>query len=101
MESNQIEEMTYIIQNTWLPIMRGQDTVGETHIGERDAIRIATKLIEANYVKQQEGGWVLEREPNGKPYFFHCSICDKETKVGTAFCPNCGAKMTKEVAKDE
>ena len=51
--------MTSIIQNTWLPIMR-TGYGGETHIGERDAIRIANKpLLEANYVKQREGKWKL------------------------------------------
>lgn len=53
---------------------------------------------EAGYRKQSEGEWLLEREPNGKPYCFHCSVCDGDfhhigIRVATKFCPNCGAKM--------
>jgi hypothetical protein len=96
-EKNQLEDMTSIIQNTWLPIMRGQDTVGETHIGERDAIRIANSLIEANYVKQREGKWKL-----GSYGFGTCSVCnftqasvyDQDTYQ--RYCGHCGAKMSLE-----
>jgi hypothetical protein len=97
MENTQLEEMTSIIQNTWLPIMRGQDTVGETHIGERDAIRIANSLIEANYVKQREGKWKL-----GSYGFGTCSAC-KFTQASIwdydnyqKYCGHCGAKMSLE-----
>ena len=98
MENNQLEEMTSIIQNTWLPIMRGQDTVGETRIGERDAIKIANSLIEANYVKQHEAEWL-----KGKYGLYVCSVCDKTCPYDAQaddisyweckFCPSCGAKM--------
>ena len=49
------------------------------------------------------GRWILEREPNGKPYCFHCSVCDSDYHcigivVASDYCPNCGAKM--EVADD-
>ena len=45
--------------------------------------------------------WVLEREPNGKPYCLHCSVCDDDfhhISIETAFdyCPHCGAKMDNE-----
>lgn len=44
------------------------------------------------------GKWILEREPNGKPYCFHCSVCDSDYHcigivVASDYCPNCGAKM--------
>lgn len=44
------------------------------------------------------GRWILEREPNGKPYCFHCSVCDSDYHcigivVASDYCPNCGAKM--------
>jgi hypothetical protein len=97
MENTQLEEMTSIIQNTWLPIMRGQDTVGETHIGERDAIRIATSLIEANYVKQREGKWKLGSYGFGtcsECNFTQASIWDYDNYQN--YCGHCGAKMSLE-----
>lgn len=47
------------------------------------------------------GRWILEREPDGKPYCFHCSVCDDDFHhigIMTAYdyCPNCGAKMDGE-----
>lgn len=47
------------------------------------------------------GRWILEREPNGRPYCFHCSVCDGDFHYigiisATDFCPNCGAKMDLE-----
>lgn len=44
------------------------------------------------------GKWVLEYEPNGKPYCFHCSVCNGDFHyIGITtkydFCPNCGADM--------
>lgn len=46
----------------------------------------------------RHGHWILEREPNGRPYCFHCSVCDDDfhhigIKSATDYCPNCGAKM--------
>ena len=97
MENTQLEEMTYIVQNTWLPIMRGQDTIGETRIGERDAIRIANNLIEANYIKQAEAEWIPSTRYHG---FYMCSSCRSTNKEHQtfyrnvwSFCPHCGAKI--------
>lgn len=47
---------------------------------------------------QVHGRWLLEREPNGKPYCFHCSVCDGDYHyigivTASDYCPNCGAKM--------
>lgn len=101
MENTQLEEMTSIIQNTWLPIMRGYDTVGETRLSERDASRIANQLIEAKYVKQREAEWL-----RGKDGLFVCSVCNKTCPYDASaddilyweckFCPNCGAEMNRE-----
>lgn len=46
----------------------------------------------------KHGHWILEREPDGKPYCFHCSVCDNDfhhigIMSATDYCPNCGAKM--------
>lgn len=42
--------------------------------------------------------WLLEREPDGKPYCLHCLNCDYDfkhigIKVAYNYCPNCGNKM--------
>lgn len=47
---------------------------------------------------EKQGKWWLEREPNGKPYCYHCTNCDIDGHFigihsGTDYCPNCGAKM--------
>jgi hypothetical protein len=94
MEKNQIEDMTYLIQNTWLSIMRGPDIIGETCIGERDAIRIANNLIEANYVKQREGKWKLMSSGFGtcsECNFTQASVWDYDNYQN--YCGHCGAKM--------
>ena len=44
------------------------------------------------------GEWILEREPDGTPYCYHCSVCDSDfmrinIKTVFPYCPNCGAKM--------
>ena len=54
--------------------------------------------VDAEPIKH--GEWILEREPDGKPYCLHCSICDDDFHyigIMTAydFCPNCGARMKK------
>ena len=46
----------------------------------------------------RHGKWILEREPDGTPYCFHCSVCDDDfrhtgIKTKYKYCPNCGAKM--------
>lgn len=52
----------------------------------------------ADVVPLVHGRWILEREPNGKPYCFHCSVCDSDYHyigivIAYDYCPNCGAKM--------
>lgn len=46
--------------------------------------------------------WILEREPDGKPYCYHCSHCDDDfhhigIKCATKYCPNCGAIMSERI----
>lgn len=64
-----------------------------------------TKDYYDRFIKRKQGisrgKWLLEKEPNGKPYCFHCSVCDRDfhnTGIKTAYdyCPNCGSKMDKE-----
>ena len=45
-----------------------------------------------------EAEWILEREPDGRPYCLHCSHCDDDfhnigIKVAYKRCPECGAHM--------
>lgn len=52
----------------------------------------------ADVAEVKHGKWMLEREPNGKPYCYHCSVCDDDyhfigIKTQYRYCPNCGAKM--------
>ena len=49
------------------------------------------------------GEWLTEYEPNGRPYQFHCSVCDSDfSQMGIThasnYCPSCGARM--EVSED-
>lgn len=57
-----------------------------------------------NFVKEatehhkKRGDWVLEREPDGNPFCYHCSNCDWDfsyigIKTAYDFCPRCGVKM--------
>lgn len=46
--------------------------------------------------------WILEREPDGTPYCYHCSHCDDDfhnigIKCASDYCPDCGATMAKEI----
>lgn len=55
-------------------------------------------LPAADVVEVRHGEWLLEQEPDGKPYCFHCSVCDNDfhyigIKTAFDYCPNCGAKM--------
>lgn len=59
------------------------------------------KLPAADVAEVKHGKWILEREPDGTPYCFHCSVCDDDfhhigIMAATDYCPNCGARMDKE-----
>lgn len=46
--------------------------------------------------------WILEREPDGKPYCYHCSHCDDDfhhigITCASKYCPNCGATMAERI----
>jgi len=60
--------------------------------------KLLSSIPSADVVERKHGEWILEYEPNGKPYCFHCSVCDGDFHyigITTAypFCPNCGAEM--------
>ncbi len=83
---------------------RGKET-GSYSKGRNNGINIAIGAIRneqicptVDAVPVVHGRWILEREPNGKPYSFHCSVCDDDFhrigyKITSDYCPNCGAKM--------
>lgn len=98
--NDQIEEMSEIIRNTWLPIVQGNTVIGETHIYSGDAFRIAENLFYSGYSKHPPGEWLWK----GSRCF--CSVCQKDSGVahhyedGTvdlySWCPHCGSNMTWE-----
>ncbi len=52
----------------------------------------------ADVSEVKRGEWILEREPDNKPYCYHCSVCDSDfhyigIKACYNYCPHCGAKM--------
>lgn len=62
------------------------------------AIEAIEALPAADVAEVRHGRWLLEREPDGTPYCFHCSVCDDDyhyigIKSATDYCPNCGARM--------
>jgi hypothetical protein len=92
-----IEEMTELIRNTWLPIMQGDVTVGETHISDYNAIRIAETLYKAGYKKPIEGVWTLNKDGSGT-----CRLCGFTQRAVwdydnyQRYCSVCGALMKLE-----
>ena len=66
--------------------------------GWNSAIKILENAPAADVAPVRHGRWLLEREPDGKPFCFHCSVCDSDfhyigITVAYDYCPNCGAKM--------
>ena len=71
------------------------DSIEQAITDSEDGV-LCDHLIEVESVRH--GRWILEREPDGKPYCFHCSVCDDDFHyIGITavynYCPNCGAKM--------
>lgn len=94
-KEKQIEEMYEIITSDCTNDCEKCEFDDEQYCHSRN---VAHQLYEAGYRKQSEGEWILEKEPDGTPYCFHCSVCDGDfhhigIRVATAYCPNCGAKM--------
>ena len=85
------DRMREVIQNTWLPIMDGADTIGETCLGTRDAFRIATVLINEGFRLERRGIWKTDR------YGMDRSVCSECGAVyegnGGNYCRKCGARM--------
>lgn len=65
---------------------------------EEDIFKALEHAPTVDAVPVVHGRWLLEREPDGKPYCLHCSVCDGDFSnigimQGYDYCPNCGAKM--------
>ena len=61
-------------------------------------IQLNKAKLQQNIEEVNEGKWLLEREPDGKPYYLHCSVCDSDFsqmghKIATPYCPECGARL--------
>lgn len=86
------DRMREVIQNTWLPIMDGADTVGETRLGTRDVFRLATALINEGFRLERTGTW--KADVYG---YWERSVCSECGAVyegdGGNYCSKCGAKM--------
>ena len=86
------DRMREVIQNTWLPIMDGADTVGETRLGTGDVFRLATALINEGFHLEHKGEWLTDKYGMERSI---CSICGAVFEGdGGNFCSNCGARIT-------
>ena len=78
-----------------------EDMAHDTADCFRDCIDLLDDVPAADVVEVRHGRWLLERTPDGKPYCFHCSVCDDDFHhIGIMtvydYCPNCGAYMMGE-----
>ena len=93
-ESN-FDRIKEVIQNTWLPIMNGADTVGETRLGTRDVFRLATALINEGFRLERKGTWKIDVYG-----YWERSVCSECGAIfegdGGNYCSKCGAKMTED-----
>lgn len=92
-ESN-FDRMKEVIQNTWLPIMDGADTIGETRLGTRDVFRLATALINEGFRLERRGVWKTDSYGLDRSV---CSECGATFEGdGGNYCCICGARMTED-----
>ena len=88
------DRMREVIQNTWLPIMDGADTVGETRLGTGDVFRIATALINEGFRLERRGIWKTDRYGMDRSV---CSECGATFEGdGGNYCSKCGARMRED-----
>lgn len=92
--------MTEYIKRNYLRKMAMFETAYtmETETDAAIVLRMIDDAPTADVAPVVHGQWILEREPNGKPYCFHCSVCDSDYHcigivVASDYCPNCGARM--------
>lgn len=66
--------------------------------GIKIAIRDIKDSKTADVQPVKHGKWILEKQPDGAPYCFHCSVCDVDfrkiyIRTKYDYCPDCGARM--------
>ena len=94
----------YISRETMIKLLRRMADYAEANgfYYDREVIEFVAATLAgipaADVAPVVHGHWILEREPNGKPYCFHCSACDDDFHRINIYsthnyCPNCGAKM--------
>jgi hypothetical protein len=74
---------------------------------EPDCDKLAEKLYEDGWRKQQKGVWLERRwtTEDDWGYFHHisieCSVCKTEIYTGepTKYCPHCGAEMQEKIGR--
>lgn len=100
--------MSYINRDALIKKLFPLDCVDKASysINARSVYEAIKNAPTADVAEVRHGSWVLERTPDGKPYCFHCSICDQDfshvdIRTAYAYCPNCGAKMNAEKALAE
>lgn len=78
-----------------------REAARQAHIKASLTTRLIDAIPSADVAEVRHGRWILEREPDGTPYCFHCSVCDNDfhhigIMTATDYCPNCGARMDEE-----
>lgn len=63
--------------------------------GKIDAWVDAQPTIEAEPVRH--GRWMMYATPDDHNIWFACSLCNAAQNKESTYCPNCGARMDKEV----
>lgn len=75
----------------------------ETSVGDFLLVKIMKTLLEkiptADVAPVVHGHWILGVRPNVQMPM--CDICHKQATSKYNFCPNCGAKMDRDIVKYE
>ena len=107
-----------LLGNIYLPMMDGNNTIGEYNIPHKFKEKIADYLIRNGVTVQECGHWVSyeSNEPYGcmgDKEWYRCSKCGKDARgrcyddewysapILSAYCTHCGAKMIPQPPKGE
>ena len=101
--SGQLDLQKEIEKLDGLLVCKNKTITGLTAVINGLNYRLKAAKSDAGFRKQdmkdvRHGEWLLEKEPDGTPYCFHCSVCDPDfsrisVKSATNYCPDCGAEM--------
>lgn len=94
---NEINNLSELIQNTYLPIMRGEVTVGEYRINSDVANQLAAHLIANDVTIQKHSAWIFVNDRCGCRECRNCLSYDGNGVIldlsHLPYCPWRGAKM--------